>query len=38
MHGLCALLLARPDFPWGDIEAMIDFHVEIILAAYQNKA
>jgi AcrR family transcriptional regulator len=38
MHGLCALLLARPDFPWGEIEAMIDFHVEIILAAYQNKA
>lgn len=38
MHGLCALLLARPDFPWGDVEAMIDFHVEIILAAYQNKA
>ncbi len=37
MHGLCALLLARPDFPWGDIQAMIDFHVEIILAAYQNK-
>jgi AcrR family transcriptional regulator len=38
MHGLCALLLARPDFPWGDIPAMIDFHVETILAAYQNKA
>ncbi|OYU78433.1 MAG: TetR family transcriptional regulator [Alphaproteobacteria bacterium PA3] len=38
MHGLCALLLARPDFPWGDVPAMIDFHVEIILAAYQNKA
>lgn len=38
MHGLCALLLARPDFPWGEIPAMIDFHVEILLAAYQNKA
>lgn len=38
MHGLCALLLARPDFPWGDIPAMIDFHVEIILAAYQRVA
>lgn len=38
MHGLCALLLARPDFPWGDTGAMIDFHVEIILSAYQAKA
>jgi len=37
MHGLCALLLARGEFPWGDIPAIIDFHVEILLAAYQSK-
>jgi hypothetical protein len=24
MHGLCALLLARPDFPWGEIAPLID--------------
>ena len=38
MHGLCALLLARGEFPWDDVPALIDFHVQIILAGYQKLA
>jgi AcrR family transcriptional regulator len=36
MHGLCALLIARPTFPWGDIGSVIDFHVKVLLEAYQK--
>jgi AcrR family transcriptional regulator len=31
MHGLCALLIARPLFPWADREALIGFHSELIV-------
>jgi AcrR family transcriptional regulator len=30
MHGLCALLLARPHFPWADQETLIKAHVDLI--------
>ena len=36
MHGICALLIACPNFPWGDIRAVIDFHVKVLLEAYQK--
>jgi AcrR family transcriptional regulator len=36
MHGICALLIACPNFPWGDISAVIDFHVKVLLEAYQK--
>ncbi|WP_205599530.1 TetR/AcrR family transcriptional regulator [Sandarakinorhabdus rubra] len=29
LHGLVALLLARPDFPWAEREALIDHHVAL---------
>ncbi len=31
MHGLCALLLARPLFPWADRASLISSHTELIL-------
>jgi AcrR family transcriptional regulator len=36
MHGICALLIACPSFPWGDISEVIDFHVKVLLKAYQK--
>lgn len=31
MHGLCALLLARASFPWAEQQALIDFHVDLLV-------
>jgi AcrR family transcriptional regulator len=31
MHGLCALLLARPLFPWADHDALIAAHTHLIV-------
>jgi AcrR family transcriptional regulator len=31
MHGLCALLLARPLFPWANQDDLIAFHTELII-------
>jgi AcrR family transcriptional regulator len=31
MHGLCALLLARPLFPWADRSTLIAAHTQLIL-------
>ena len=31
MHGLCALLLARPLFPWANQTDLIKFHAELII-------
>lgn len=36
MHGLCALLLARPLFPWADREELIAFHAELIIRGAQG--
>jgi hypothetical protein len=36
MHGICALLIACPNFPWGNIGEVIDFHVKVLLEAYQK--
>lgn len=30
IHGLVSLLIARPAFPWTDIDALIDRHVEMV--------
>ncbi len=35
MHGLCALLLARPLFPWADRQELIAFHTELIIKGAQ---
>jgi AcrR family transcriptional regulator len=35
MHGLCALLLARPKFPWADLEALIGVHIDLIVTGAQ---
>lgn len=32
LHGLVSLLIARPAFPWVDIEALIAEHIELALA------
>jgi AcrR family transcriptional regulator len=32
MHGLCALLLARPTFPWAELAGLVDAHVELLVA------
>jgi AcrR family transcriptional regulator len=31
MHGLCALLLARPQFPWAKHEDLIAMHTQLII-------
>jgi AcrR family transcriptional regulator len=31
MHGLCALLLARPLFPWADRSTLIATHIDLIV-------
>lgn len=31
MHGLCALLLARPQFPWAKHEDLIALHTDLII-------
>jgi AcrR family transcriptional regulator len=31
MHGLCALLLARPQFPWVDLDQLIGAHTQLII-------
>jgi AcrR family transcriptional regulator len=36
MHGLCALLLARPLFPWADLEPLIATHTELIVRGAQS--
>jgi AcrR family transcriptional regulator len=33
MHGLVSLLIARPDFPWAEREALIDGHIALLLDA-----
>lgn len=38
MHGLCALLLARPAFPWADLDALLACHAEMIIAGAQPLA
>lgn len=38
MHGLCALLLARPRFPWADRAALIACHVDLIVQGAQSDA
>lgn len=30
MHGLVSLLLARPDFPWVDLETLISRHLDML--------
>ena len=30
MHGLVSLLLARRDFPWVDLELLIDRHLDML--------
>lgn len=30
MHGLVALLLARPNFPWAGLETLIDRHLDLV--------
>jgi hypothetical protein len=30
MHGLVSLLLARRDFPWVDLEPLIDRHLDML--------
>lgn len=34
IHGLTSLLVARPTMPWPDLDAFIDEHLELCLAAY----
>jgi AcrR family transcriptional regulator len=36
MHGLCALLLARPLFPWADRDDLIGAHIELIVSGAQG--
>jgi AcrR family transcriptional regulator len=36
MHGLASLLIQRPQFPWSDLETLIDRHIERNLAAETN--
>jgi AcrR family transcriptional regulator len=36
MHGLCALLIARPLFPWAKREALIAFHTQLIVKGAQD--
>jgi hypothetical protein len=33
MHGLVALLIARRDFPWADIDRLVDLHLDIVCNA-----
>ncbi len=33
MHGLVALLIARRDFPWVDIDRLVDLHLDIVCNA-----
>lgn len=33
MHGLVSLLLARPNFPWADRDALIEVHLDRLCAA-----
>jgi AcrR family transcriptional regulator len=35
MHGLCALLLARPLFPWANRASLIDSHARLIIQGAQ---
>jgi AcrR family transcriptional regulator len=35
MHGLCALLLARPNFPWAEQSALIATHTDLIIRGAQ---
>ncbi len=37
MHGLCALLLARPLFPWTEKDALINFHTDLIIQGARRK-
>jgi AcrR family transcriptional regulator len=36
MHGLCALLLARPLFPWADRDDLIAAHIKLIVDGAQG--
>jgi AcrR family transcriptional regulator len=36
MHGLCAILLSRPHFPWAKLDALIDAHTHLIVAGAQK--
>lgn len=37
MHGLCALLLARPLFPWASHDELIALHTQLIVAGARSK-
>jgi AcrR family transcriptional regulator len=37
MHGLCALLLARPSFPWANQDELIAFHSGLIIQGARGK-
>lgn len=36
VHGLVALLLARPNFPWADRDRLIDLHLDRLAASLVN--
>jgi AcrR family transcriptional regulator len=36
MHGLCALLIARPLFPWAQRDELIAFHTQLIVSGAKN--
>jgi AcrR family transcriptional regulator len=36
MHGLCALLIARPLFPWAQRDELIAFHTQLIVKGAQT--
>ena len=35
-HGLAALLIARPEFPWADCKCLVDTLVEILVRGLEN--
>jgi AcrR family transcriptional regulator len=37
MHGLCALLLARPQFPWATLDKLIAFHTQMIIQGAKSE-
>ena len=34
LHGLVSLLIARPSFPWGDRERLIELHLDRLTASW----
>ena len=32
LHGLASLLIARPEFPWGDRSRLVDAHIRLVTA------